>query len=31
MPAVNAIPKVCVAAPGIVNRIGLPLVTGHLG
>jgi hypothetical protein len=31
MPAVNAIPKVCAAAPGIVNRVGLPLVTGHLG
>jgi len=31
MPAVNAIPKVCAAAPGIVNRTGLPLITGHLG
>ncbi len=31
MPAVNAIPAVCAAAPGIVNRMQLPLVMGaHL-
>ena len=28
MPVVNAIPDVCAAPPGIVNRMGLPFVTG---
>jgi hypothetical protein len=30
MPAVNAIPRVVAAPPGIVNHGELPLVTGHL-
>jgi 2,4-diaminopentanoate dehydrogenase len=30
MPAVNAIPQVVAAPPGIVNHGELPLVTGHL-
>jgi 2,4-diaminopentanoate dehydrogenase len=30
MPLVNAIPAVCAAAPGVLNRAGLPLVTGHV-
>jgi 2,4-diaminopentanoate dehydrogenase len=28
MPLVNAIPAVCAAAPGVLNRAGLPFVTG---
>jgi len=31
MPALNAIPEVCAAPPGIVNQMGLPLIRGaHL-
>jgi hypothetical protein len=31
MPAVNAIPSVVAAPPGIVNHAELPFITGHLG
>jgi hypothetical protein len=30
MPAVNAIPSVVAAPPGIVNHAKLPFVTGHV-
>jgi hypothetical protein len=29
LPAVNAIPQVCAARPGIVTYLDLPLVTGR--